>query len=92
MDRSFSMEISVKLTLASSLPSRRVSLERAMASWTVSRSRISDFITAHPEDDEIPEDLPEPFNHSKKKQQLNMIKAQLSSDESSTDIPQSSNP
>ncbi|OMO78464.1 hypothetical protein CCACVL1_14372 [Corchorus capsularis] len=53
----------------------------------VFRSRLSDFVKAHPEDAEIPEeDLPEPFNHSKQKQQLNMIKAQLSSDESSTNL------
>ncbi|OMP09747.1 hypothetical protein COLO4_05172 [Corchorus olitorius] len=53
----------------------------------VFRSRLSDFVKAHPEDVEIPEeDLPEPFNHSKQKEQLNMIKAQLSSDESSTNL------
>ncbi|XVF24662.1 hypothetical protein REPUB_Repub13aG0146500 [Reevesia pubescens] len=52
------------------------------------RARLADYLKAHPEGDEIPEeDLPEPFNCSKHNMRLNMIKGpiSLSSDESSTD-------
>ncbi|XP_022758382.1 CDT1-like protein a, chloroplastic isoform X1 [Durio zibethinus] len=54
----------------------------------VFRARLADYLKAHPQGGEIPEeDLPEPFNRSKKNMQLNMIKGpiSLSSDESSTD-------
>ncbi|TYI55483.1 hypothetical protein E1A91_D11G145100v1 [Gossypium mustelinum] len=54
----------------------------------VFRDRLADYIKAHPEGDEIPEeDLPEPFNRSKKNIQKNMIKGpiSLSSDASLTD-------
>ncbi|XWS46956.1 hypothetical protein CRYUN_Cryun14cG0112300 [Craigia yunnanensis] len=52
------------------------------------QARLADYLKAHPEGDEIPEeDLPEPFNCSKKNMRLNMIKGHIpwSSDESSTD-------
>ncbi|XP_022771251.1 CDT1-like protein a, chloroplastic [Durio zibethinus] len=56
----------------------------------VFRARLADYVKAHPEGGEIPEeDLPEPFNRSKQNKRLNMIKGpiSLSSDESSTDTP-----
>ncbi|XWS76277.1 hypothetical protein CRYUN_Cryun01aG0161500 [Craigia yunnanensis] len=55
----------------------------------VFRARLADYLKAHPEGGEIPEeDLPEPFNCSKQNKQLNVIKGpiSLSFDESSTDI------
>ncbi|XVF32413.1 hypothetical protein REPUB_Repub17cG0080300 [Reevesia pubescens] len=54
----------------------------------VFRARLTNYLKAHPEVDEIPEeDLPEPFNRLKQNTQLDMIKGpiSLSSDKSSTD-------
>ncbi|XVF80939.1 hypothetical protein PTKIN_Ptkin15bG0115900 [Pterospermum kingtungense] len=54
----------------------------------VFRARLTEYLKAHPEGDEIPEeDLPEPFNRSKQNMQWNAIKGHSpwSSDESSTD-------
>ncbi|XWS31443.1 hypothetical protein CRYUN_Cryun23aG0076300 [Craigia yunnanensis] len=54
----------------------------------VFRVRLADYLKAHPEGGEIPEEnLPEPFNRSKQNKRLNMIEGpiSLSSDELSTD-------
>ncbi|XVE72958.1 hypothetical protein DITRI_Ditri11bG0079400 [Diplodiscus trichospermus] len=54
----------------------------------VFRARLADYLKAHPEGGEIPEeDLPEPFNRLKQNKQLSIINGpnKLSSNESSTD-------